>query len=377
MYSADFVTTGDGTGVVHTAVMYGQDDFVLGTKVGLPKHHLVNLEGKFISGTGFLEGRFVKEKDDNGKPTLAVDIINYLTEKNLFFKKENYEHSYPHCWRCKTALIYYARDSWYIRMSDPEVKEKLISENQKIKWEPAYTRDGRFGEWLREIKDWAISRERYWGTPIPVWHCESCKQTEVIGSLDDLENKTKRSGNSYLLMRHGESESNVKYGMHGVALSREGEIDHLTQKGETQVRATAEVLKGTKIDLVIVSPLMRTRDSLQILNETLDFKDKQIVIDKRLAEINVGENEGKPWDEYRKMFKDERQRFLEPIHGGESLQDVKRRVGDFIYELEEKYKNKKILIISHGAPLWLLHALREGLDVDESIKMTGGMFRHL
>ncbi|MBI2630700.1 isoleucine--tRNA ligase [Candidatus Nomurabacteria bacterium] len=185
VHLANFVTTADGTGVVHTAVMYGQDDFELGTKVGLPKHHLVGLDGKFLPGTGFLEGRFVKDEQ------VAVDIIKDLAHRGLLYKKEKYEHSYPHCWRCKTPLIYYARDSWYIKMSDPRIKEKLIAENKNINWEPAHIRDGRFGEWLREIKDWAISRERYWGTPLPVWQCASCKKTEVIGSIDELK---KRSG---------------------------------------------------------------------------------------------------------------------------------------------------------------------------------------
>ena len=184
VYGADFVTTKDGTGVVHTAVMYGQDDFELGTKLELPKHHLVGLDGKFLSGTGIFEGRFVRDEE------VAVDVIKDLAGRGLLFKKEKYEHSYPHCWRCHTALIYYARDSWYIKVSDPKIKNKMISENKEINWEPSHIRDGRFGEWLREIKDWAISRERYWGTPLPVWICEKCKKVEIIGSLEELKEKS-------------------------------------------------------------------------------------------------------------------------------------------------------------------------------------------
>ncbi len=161
VYPADFVTTTDGTGVVHTAVMYGQDDFELGTKIGLPKFHTVDVTGNFIGGTDFLEGRFVKDE------AVAIDTIKDLAHRGLLFKKEKYEHSYPHCWRCKTPLIYYARDSWYIRMS--QLREQLVDENQYINWEPSYIRDGRFGEWLKDVKDWAISRERYWGTPLPIW----------------------------------------------------------------------------------------------------------------------------------------------------------------------------------------------------------------
>ena len=118
----------------------------------------------------------MKEKAEDGKPTLDVDIIKYLTEKNLFFAKENYQHSYPHCWRCKTALIYYARDSWYIKMT--ELRDTMIKENAGINWEPSYIKEGRFGEWLKDIKDWAISRERYWGSPLPVWSCEECKKID-------------------------------------------------------------------------------------------------------------------------------------------------------------------------------------------------------
>ena len=162
------MTTTDGTGIVHTAVMYGADDFALGQQVGLPKHHLVKLDGSFMEGMDFLSGRHVTDED------VAVDIIKDLAHRGLLFAKAKYEHSYPHCWRCKTKVIYYAKDSWYIRMSD--LREQLLAENANIHWEPDHIRDGRFGEWLREVKDWAFSRERYWG--------HRCQSGRVMMAID-------------------------------------------------------------------------------------------------------------------------------------------------------------------------------------------------
>src|SRR3989339_1017426 len=363
VYEADFVNTEDGTGIVHTAVMYGQDDFILGTKVGLPKQHLVNLEGKFIKGTGFLEGRFVKEKDMNDKPTLDVDIIKYLTDRNLFFKKENYQHSYPHCWRCHTALIYYARDSWYIRMSDSKIKGQLISENKSINWEPSYIKEGRFGEWLREIKDWAISRERYWGTPMPVYICESCKEVDVIGSVADLKNKTKKSGNKYFVMRHGESEGNEK----NLVSSKVGNIDHLTKKGEKQIFDSIPELKNKKIDLIISSDFMRTKETAEIVKKELKLSNNSLIFDERLWELNTGVFDGKTWKEYFD-FRGEKGWFNLKAEGGESCKEMKLRTASFLYDLEKKYKNKIILIVTHEAPARILIATAKGLNDVESEK---------
>ncbi len=178
VHSADFVTTEDGTGIVHTAVMYGADDFLLGNEIGLPKHHVVNLDGTYVESADFLAGRLVT--DDQ----VAIDIIKDLAHRDLLFAKAKYEHSYPHCWRCKQKVIYYAKDSWYVRMS--ELREKLLLENANISWEPEHLQDGRFGEWLREVKDWAFSRERYWGTPLPIWECTGCDARTCIGSFEDL-----------------------------------------------------------------------------------------------------------------------------------------------------------------------------------------------
>jgi len=177
VYVADFVTDVDGTGVVHTAVMYGEDDYVLGESLGLPKFHTVDGEGNFVDEVSGLAGKYVKDKETE------QGVIDHLTQNNLLFGEEMYEHEYPFCWRCKTPLLYYARDSWFVRVTD--VKDRLVANNQTINWEPSHIKDGRFGEWLNNIRDWAISRERYWGTPLPIWVCE-CGEIRCVGSASEL-----------------------------------------------------------------------------------------------------------------------------------------------------------------------------------------------
>jgi len=358
VYGADFVTTEDGTGVVHTAVMYGQDDFVLGTKIGLPKHHLVGLDGRFLAGTGIFEGRFVRDED------VAVDVIKDLAHRGLLFKKEKYEHSYPHCWRCHTALIYYARDSWYIRMSDKKVKEKMIAENQEINWEPAHIRDGRFGEWLREIKDWAISRERYWGTPLPVWICESCKKVEVIGSIADLKNKTKKSGNKYFVMRHGESENNVLD-----IYSSDPQKNHLTKKGEKEAMETAKKILPKKITRIYSSPFLRTSETAEIVANEIGLSKDKIIYDERIREFGFGNLSEKPGKEYLDYIESKNWDYDARVSGGESFQDAKNRFGEFLYEIDKKNQNEVILIITHGIMLEVAQAVIEGADKKRSLEI--------
>lgn len=326
VYTADFVTTEDGTGIVHTAVMYGQEDFDLGTKIGLPKQHLVSPDGTFIEGTDWLSGKSVVEE------STAVEILKDLQSRNLVFKKEGYTHSYPFCWRCKTRLIYYARDSWYIRMS--ELRDKLVSENKKINWEPNYIKDGRFGEWLREVKDWAISRERYWGTPLPVWESED-KERIVVDSIETLKKYVKKSGNKYFIMRHGEAMHNVR----GTLDPKGDPNNHLTEKGKEEVRMTAKMLKREGVEVVYASPFLRTRETAEVIKEELGLSESVVVFDERLREFD---------DEERVA--------------------VMKRVGGLLYELEEKLKSKKILIISHGNPLWTLERLSQGASTEDFLE---------
>ena len=176
VYAADFVNLEDGTGMVHIASAFGEDDYRLGQEVGLPFVQPVDLEGRFTEAFPQQAGEFVKDAD----PKIIAD----LDERGILYRQEIYEHEYPFCWRCDTPLLYYAMDSWYIKTT--AVKEQMIANNKRIHWYPAHVGEGRLADFLDNLKDWALSRDRYWGTPLNLWVCEVCGEIASIGSRDEL-----------------------------------------------------------------------------------------------------------------------------------------------------------------------------------------------
>lgn len=350
VYSADFVTTEDGTGIVHIAPAFGDDDYNLGQKNKLPFVQHVDREGMFTSEVIDFPGLYVKPKDNH--QATDIEIIKYLAGTGKLHSKEKIIHSYPHCWRCDTPLLNYAMGSWFIKVT--ALKDRMIEENNKVNWIPKTIGKSRFGNWLEGARDWSISRSRYWGAPLPIWKSESGK-VEVLGSYSDLRSKLVAK-NSYIAMRHAESLGNTK----GIVTSViGGHGDEITEKGRGQMVEVVKELKEKNIDLIITSDFVRTMETAEILKKELGLSDDSVIKDARLHEIQIPDYEGVDWGKWRE--KDIHERFTYTDDVNENYNNVKERIGEFLYDCEEKYEGKNILIISHGLPIQMLHVISEGL----------------
>lgn len=188
----DFVTTEDGTGIVHIAPAFGADDFRVGKKYGIGILTLVDREGKFVDGLGEFSNRYIKDyKSDAGFVDVNVDISVKLKKENRAFKVEKYEHSYPHCWRTDKPVVYYPLDAWFIKTT--ALRDRMVELNKTIQWKPESTGTGRFGNWLENMVDWNLSRSRYWGTPLPIWRTEDGSEEKCIGSIEELNAEIRKA----------------------------------------------------------------------------------------------------------------------------------------------------------------------------------------
>jgi isoleucyl-tRNA synthetase len=356
--AADFVTTEDGTGVVHIAPMYGEDDYALGQKNNLPVIPLLDGTGTYnADAPKELQGMYYKK---GGKY-----VMEDLEKRNLLFAKHNHTHSYPHCYRCGTALIYNALTSWFIDIQS--VKKRLLEANEEVNWYPEHLKHGRFKNIVETAPDWTISRNRFWASPLPIWKHEKTGEIQVFGSLAELRERTKKSGNTYLFLRHGEAESNIEH----VISSLPENTHKLTEKGKEQLRTVVSELKEKGVTKIITSPLLRTKESAELVAQEIGFDAKNILVEDRFKEWQLGDLNGKPVADLQKVCPSYKNRFEQGCGTGETLKDMKRRVGEALYELEETYKNETILVVAHEYTVWFAECVALGAAGKECVAIRG------
>lgn len=363
IWHADFITLDTGTGIAHEAPAFGAEDMDLAKEKCFPVIKHVKMDGTFIPEVTDFAGMKVKVKDDT--QSADIEIIKWLAHNGLLFEKHKIIHSYPLCWRCKTPLLNYATSSWFVDV--PKMKEKLLSENANIGWTPEHIKDGRFGKWLEGAREWAVSRSRYWGAPLPVWKSAD-GDMKIVGSLKELaELNREKPKNTYYVMRHGESESNVA----GILDSDGDHTNHLTEKGKEQVKASTDELKDKKIDLIVTSPFLRAKETAQIISEALG--NVEVVEDTNLREFNLGVYHARKIEDYlNEVGTLKYLAFDTRVEGGETHREVMNRMMRAFMDAERKHEGKTILFVTHGGPVRMFVAGAHNLTEEEVVADEAG-----